>query len=346
MLGDMMKLQDYLYGTLSCDNNRKIGGSKLKVYLTGDIPGKGVEMLKEKGCQVEVFESESPITEEILLKKAKDCHGLVTMIGDPVTEKVVEGAGELKVIANYGVGYDNIAVKKATEKNIRVTNTPGVLHETTADLTFSLILGVMRRTLEADRFLRDGNFKGWKPQLFLGSDVYGKKLGIIGMGEIGSAVAKRAAGFDMEVLYNKRTPLATDEEKRLGVKYAELDHIIENCDIITLHVPLTSETHHLITMDEFKRMKEETFLINTSRGPVVKEDDLVRALEEGEIKGAGLDVFEEEPVVHSGLLDKESCLLLPHIGSASEECRKRMGEIACENVIKVLEGEQPLTPVN
>ncbi|UMZ72648.1 2-hydroxyacid dehydrogenase [Natranaerofaba carboxydovora] len=319
--------------------------TKKKVYITGDIPRNGIDMLREN-YHVEVFDSEAPITEDVLKEKIKGCDGLVSMVGDPVTSDVIEESGNLKVIANYGVGYDNIDVDRATQKGIKVTNTPGVLHETTADLTFSLILGVMRRTVESDKFLRDNNFKGWKPQLFLGNDVYGKRLGIIGMGEIGEAVAKRARGFEMDVLYNKRTPLSGEEENRLGVKYSDIEDIVKTSDIITLHVPLTKETKHLFTKEEFKKMKDDAYLINTARGPVVKEDDLVWALENREIKGAGLDVFEEEPKVHPGLMNREDCVLLPHIGSATEECRQEMAEIACKNVIKVLEGNKPITPVN
>lgn len=318
----------------------------MKVFVTGDIPGGGVDILKGKNYEVEVFVSDVPISEDKLKEKVQDCDGLISMVGDPVTAQVIDSGTRLKVIANYGVGYDNIALEKANEKKIRVTNTPGVLHETTADLTFSMILGLMRRIMEADKFLREGNFRGWKSQLFLGNDVYGKRLGIVGMGEIGTAVAKRAKGFNMEIIYNKRTPLLIEKEKKLGLKYAKLDEIIEESDIISLHVPLTPETYHLITKNEFKRMKNEVLLINTSRGPVVKEDDLVWALQNGEIKGAGLDVFEEEPKVHPGLMGREDCILLPHIGSASKECREKMGEIACENVLKVLNGEEPLTPVN
>lgn len=315
-----------------------------KIFVSGDIPGKGLEMLKEK-YEVEVFIKDRPVSKEELKEKVKDCHGLIAMVGDPVTGEVIEAGENLKVIANYGAGFDNIDIEKAKEKGIEVTNTPGVLHETTADLTFSLILTLMRRIKEADSFLREGNFKGWKPQLFLGEDVYKKTLGIIGMGEIGQAVAKRAYGFEMEVLYNKRIPLGEEEERKLNVKYTGVDEIIETADIISLHVPLTPKTHHLITTKEFSRMKDSAVLINTSRGAVIKEDDLVNALEKGEIAGAALDVFEKEPDLHPGLIDREDCILLPHIGSATRQCRKRMGEIAAENVINVLSGKKPLTPV-
>lgn len=318
--------------------------NKNKVYVTGDIPGEGLRMLREN-FEVEVFVDDAPITEQELKEKIKDCDGLVAMVGDPVTREVIEKSNRLKIIANYGVGYDNIDVDKAREKSIEITNTPGVLHEATADLTFSMILSLMRRTFEADNFLRAGKFKGWKPQLFLGKDIYRKKLGIVGLGEIGEAVAKRARGFDMEIFYNKRTPLPSEKEKELGVKHVELSELIESSDIISLHVPLTTETHHLITKKEFSMMKEQAVLINTSRGPVVKESDLVKALEEGEISGAALDVFEDEPEVHSGLIERDDCILVPHIGSATRECRAEMGEIACKNVLRVLQGESPLTPV-
>ena len=207
------------------------------------------------------------------------------------------------------------------------------------------MLGISRRLKESEEYLRQGKFQGWRPDLLLGDDVHHKTLGIIGMGEIGMEVAKRAQGFNMEVLYNKRTPLSKSQEQEMGVKYADMEELLSSSDFISLHIPLTDKTHHLFGLEEFKQMKNTAYLINTSRGPVVNESVLVEALDQRELTGAALDVFEQEPKVHPGLLDREDCLLVPHIGSATSKCRNEMAEVACKNVKAVLEGEQPPTPV-
>ncbi len=316
-----------------------------KVFVTSNISREGIKLLEDE-FELEFYEHlGKQISEEELVEAAKNSDALVTILSDPVTERVIAAGNKLKIVANCGAGIDNIDVEACREKGITVTNTPGVLHKTTADLTFAMILGISRRITEAEKFLRAGNFAGWKPDLLLGSDIHGKKLGIIGMGEIGKTVAKRAQGFEMEVSYYKRTPLSTQEEKELNCQYAEFDTLIKNSDYISLHVPLTKETHYMIDDREFDLMKDSAYLINSARGPVVNESALVSALEEKKIAGAALDVFEEEPKVHSGLLEREDCLLLPHIGSASRECRDSMAVLTCENVRNVLKGDEPKTPV-
>ncbi|OWZ83805.1 2-hydroxyacid dehydrogenase [Natranaerobius trueperi] len=317
-----------------------------KVFITSNIPKAGLSLLKDK-FQLTFHEPlDRQITEEELIEASKNHDAIITILSDPVTERVISAGGDkLKIVANYGAGFNNIDIDTCKKRNVQATNTPGVLHKTTADLTFAMILSIARRLKESEQFLRDGNFGGWKPDLFLGSDIHNKTLGIIGLGEIGQEVAKRAKGFNMKTLYYKRTQLSQKEEQELNVNYASFEHILSESDFLSLHVPLTEKTHHLISKDEFVKMKNDAFLINTSRGPVVDESALVKALETNQIRGAALDVFEEEPKVHNGLLNREDCLLLPHIGSATQKCRDDMSILTCKNVLAVLEGKEPLTPV-
>ena len=319
-----------------------------KIYVTSNIPKAGLTLL-ETNFDIEFhYPLEKQISEEELIEAAKSYDGIITLLSDPVTEKVAAAGntGNLKIIANYGAGYDNIDVKACKDNNIRVTNTPGVLHHTTADLTFALLLGIARRLNESEDFLRAGKFNGWKPDLLLGEDIHHKTLGIIGMGEIGQEVAKRAQGFHINTLYHKRTPLSTEKEQELNITYADFDDLIKESDFISLHVPYTEQTHHLISEREFDLMKDGAYLINTARGPVVDEAALVKALEGQKIQGAALDVFEEEPKVHPGLLDRKDCLIVPHIGSATRKCREDMAILACKNVKAVLAGKEPPTPVD
>jgi glyoxylate reductase len=257
----------------------------------------------------------------------------------------MEAAGDgLKVIANMAVGYDNVDVEAAKERGIVVTNTPGVLDETTADTAFMLLLAAARRLGESERTLRAGDWEWWGPKLFVGVDVWGKKLGIVGMGRIGQAVAKRGRGFGMEVLYHNRSR-NEEAERELDARYADLDELLETADFVSIHTPLTDETRHLIGPEELDKMKPTAVLVNTSRGQVVDEGALADALSEGHIFAAGLDVYEEEPEVHPKLLQLENAVLAPHIGSGSQETRDRMAVLAAENVVAVLAGEGPKTPV-
>ncbi|MEN3185613.1 MAG: D-glycerate dehydrogenase [Atribacterota bacterium] len=319
---------------------------RFKVFVTRAIPQEGLEILG-RFCEVEVNHLPGPISREMLLEKVRGKHGLLSLLTDTIDREVMEAAsGTLRVISNYAAGFNNIDLREATRRGIMVTNTPGVLTETTADLTFALLLGVARRIVEGDMLVRSGKFIGWDPLLFLGEDVYGKTLGIVGLGRIGKAVARRASGFAMQIVYYSRKRLPGEEEKSLGIQYMELPALLQHADFVTLHVPLTEATYHLIGERELAMMKRSAYLINTSRGPVVDEKALVRALREGVIRGAALDVFEREPEVERALLTLPNVVLTPHIGSASLTTRTRMAMMAADNLVKALQGEVPQYLVN
>ena len=314
-----------------------------KVLVTREIPAAGIRPLEE--FDVTVL-SEAPPERADLLEAASGAEGVLSTVTEKIDGTFMDAAGEgLKVIANMAVGYDNVDVEAAKARGVVVTNTPGVLDETTADVAFMLLLAAARRLGESERVLRAGRWEWWGPKLFMGPDVWGKKLGIVGLGRIGQAVARRARGFDMEILYYNRSRREEAEEE-LGASYLELDELLETADFITLHTPLTDETRHLIDAPELERMKPEAVLVNTSRGPVVDEAALADALAEGRIFAAGLDVYEEEPKVHPKLLELENVVLAPHIGSGSIETRVKMAVLAAENLAAVLRGEQPKTLVS
>jgi len=318
----------------------------MKVYITRRIPQPGIDMIV-KEHEVEINPYDRVLTREELLKAVKGKDGILTLLTDRIDTAVFDAAGpQLKVVSNYAVGYDNIDVNEATRRRIVVTNTPGVLTETTADLAWTLIMSVARRIVEADRFTRAGRYDGWAPMLFLGQDIFGKTLGIIGMGRIGQAVARRAKGFNMKVIYNDLKRIPEELEKELNATFVSLDELLENSDFVSLHTFLSPETHHLINEDRLKKMKKTAYLINTSRGPVVDESALVKALKEGWIAGAGLDVYEFEPKLTPGLVECENTVLLPHIASASVETRTKMATMAAENLLAVLANKRPPNPVN
>jgi glyoxylate reductase len=271
---------------------------------------------------------------------------LLSMGGDPLSAEVLEAGKNLKVVANNAVGFNNIDVAAATRLKIAVTNTPDVLTDTTADLTFALILGVARRIAEADRYVRTGKWMGWTPRLMIGGDVHGKTLGIIGLGRIGSAVARRGQGFNMRILYHDIRRLDPAVEQQHQLQFFSLRDLLQASDFVTLHVPLTRETRHLIGAEELGLMKKTAYLINASRGPVVEEKALVQALQAGTLAGAGLDVFEAEPKVTPELLSMDNVLLLPHIGSATDETREKMVMVAVQNILAVLRGEIPPNILN
>jgi glyoxylate reductase len=314
-----------------------------KVLVTREIPAAGLRPLEE--FDVTVL-SEAPPERADLLEAASGAEGVLSTVTEKIDGTFMDAAGEgLKVIANMAVGYDNVDVEAAKARGVVVTNTPGVLDETTADVAFMLLLAAARRLGESERVLRAGRWEWWGPKLFMGPDVWGKKLGIVGLGRIGKAVARRARGFDMKILYHNRSRREEAEEE-LGASYLELDELLETADFITLHTPLTDETRHLIDAPALERMKPEAVLVNTSRGPVVDEAALADALAEGRIFAAGLDVYEEEPKVHPKLLELENVVLAPHIGSGSIETRGKMAVLAAENLAAVLRGEQPKTLVS
>ena len=314
-----------------------------KVLVTREIPEAGLRLLE--GFDVTVL-SEAPPERGELLEAASGSEGVLSTVTEKIDGEFMDAAGDgLMIVANLAVGYDNVDVEAANERGVIVTNTPGVLDETTADVAFMLLLAAARRLGESERTLRAGKWEWWGPKLFMGPDVWGKKLGIIGLGRIGQAVARRAKGFDMEILYHNRSR-KEEAERELGARYMDLDELLETADFVTIHTPLTDETRHLISSAELERMKSEAVLVNTSRGPVVDEGALADALSEGRIFAAGLDVYEVEPKVHPKLLGLENVVLAPHIGSGSIETRNKMAVLAAENLAAVLRCEQPKTPVN
>ena len=314
-----------------------------KVLVTREIPEAGLEPLE--GLDVTVL-SELPPGRDELLEAARGVDGVLSTLTEQIDAGFINAAGDrLKVIANMAVGYDNVDLKAANERGIIVTNTPEVLNETTADTAFMLMLAAARRLGEGERIVRSGRWEAWGPKMLLGPDVWGKRLGVLGFGRIGRAVARRAKGFGMEICYWSRSRKEEAEEE-LGARYLELNELFETCDFFSIHTPLTEETTHLIGAEELRKMKRNAVLVNTSRGPVVNEDALAEALEDERIFAAGLDVYEEEPKVHPKLLELENVVLAPHIGCASIETRNKMAVTAGEDLRAALRGEQPKNPVN
>lgn len=314
-----------------------------KVVVTREIPEAGLHLLED--FDVTVL-SEQPPEREELLEAVEGAAGILSILTEKIDAELMDAAGgDLGVVANMAVGYDNVDVEAATERGVVVTNTPGVLEETTADIAFMLLLAAARRLGEGERLVRSGNWDAWGPKQLTGPDVWGKTLGVVGFGGIGQAVARRARGFGMDVLYTARSR-KEDAEAEIGARHAELEDLLRGSDFVTLHTPLTEETHHLIGEKELRLMKPEAVLVNTARGPVVDEAALAEALAENRIFAAGLDVYEEEPEVHPKLLELENVVLAPHLGSASIETRDRMAALAAENLRAVLEGESPESPVN
>ncbi len=310
-----------------------------EILVTRRLPEEGMQML-EGTCRIRLWDEDRPMPAEELKKRAAGVEGIVCILSDPMGRDVMDAAGpDLKVISTMAVGHDNIDVAEATKRGIRVGHTPGVLTEATADLTWALILSLSRRILEGDRMVREGRFVGWGPTLLMGGDFYDRTLGIIGMGRIGGAVARRAFGFGMKVLYYNRNRLPEEEEG--GASYAYLSTLIENSDYISIHAPLNEESRHLIGAAELSRMKSTAYLINVGRGPVVDEAALVEALRNREIAGAAFDVYENEPELTPGLAGLDNVVLAPHLGSASVETRSRMAIMTAENLLSGLQ-EKPL----
>jgi glyoxylate reductase len=317
-----------------------------KVFVTRQIPEAGIKLLREKGFEVEVSDFDGVLPREKLLEKVKGSDAILSLLTDKVNDELFDAAGpQLKIVANYAVGYDNIDVPAATKRNIIITNTPGVLTESVAEHAIALMFALAHRIVESDQFMRDGKFDGWAPMMFLGNDLVGKTLGLIGLGRIGADVAQRMTdGFKMKLVYYdiKRNE---ELEKKLKLEYKDLDSLLKESDFISIHVPSTPETKHLINTERLKIMKPTAYLINTARGPVVDEVALVEALKNGTIRAAGLDVYEKEPEMAPGLKDLPNTVLTPHTASATEETRGAMSELAAKNIIEVLEGRAPLTPV-
>ncbi|ASI98651.1 glyoxylate reductase [Thermococcus celer] len=319
-----------------------------KVLVTRRIPENGLELLREH-FDVEVWEDEREIPREVLLERVRDVDALVTMVSERIDAELMDSAPKLRMVANYAVGYDNIDVEEATRRGIYVTNTPDVLTNATADFAWALLLATARRLVEADAFTRSGEWKrrgvAWHPLMFLGRDVYGKTIGIVGLGRIGKAIARRAGGFGMRILYNSRTR-KPEAEKELGAEFRSLEGLLRESDFVVLAVPLTEETYHLINEERLRLMKRTAILVNIARGKVVDTKALVKALKEGWIAGAGLDVYEEEPYYNGELFAMENVVLAPHIGSATHGAREGMAELVAVNLIAFKNGEIPPTLVN
>lgn len=317
----------------------------MKIFITRPIPEAGIKMLKDKSYDVVVNEAaqDRPATKEELLEGAKGVDAVLSVLTDKISVEIMDaGLPTLKVIGNFAVGFDNVDLEAAKQKNIMVTNTPGVLTDTVAEHTFALMLAIAHRVSEADRFSRAGKYKAWGPKLLLGADVSGKILGVVGLGRIGSRVAHHAVnGFGMKVLYTDPKP-NLDFEKQYGAEFVEkIENLLPRCDFVSIHVPLLDSTHHLMNESKLKMMKKTAYLINTSRGPIVDEKALAKALKEGQIKGAAIDVFEFEPEITPELKDLDNIILTPHIASATEETRNKMAELAAVNIIEALEGRTP-----
>lgn len=321
----------------------KGGRPMKKVLVTREIPREGIELL-EKHFEVKVNKEDRPMTKEELYKAAKECDAVLTQLTDKIDGEFLDECSNIKICANYAVGYDNFDVKAANERGVILTNTPDVLSETTAELAWALLMSVSRRIVTADKYLREGNWKQFKPTLLLGQDLYGKTLGILGAGRIGKAFVKKSLGYAMNIIYHNRS---RDElfEKKYGAKWVSMQELYEKSDILSIHVPLTKETHHIVDKQAFKSMKANTILINTARGSVIDQEALINALNNNLIWGAGLDVFEDEPKVPQELVEMDNVVLTPHIGSASMETRTGMGILAAKNIVEVLEGREPLTKV-
>ena len=319
--------------------------SKPLVYLTRLIPDAGLDLLVRAGCQLRINQKARGLSEEELCAAASDADAMICQLADGISASVLKQlAPKCKIVATCAVGYDNIDVAAAKQHNIVISNTPDVLTNATADLTWALLLATARRLGEGERLVRAGAWRGWEMMQLMGADVFGRSLGLIGAGRIGQAVAKRATGFDMKIRYVARSE--KPEMTALGAERVDLNTLLTDSDFVSLHTALTPETHHLINAKAFDALKPGAILINTARGSVVDQVEMIQALRDGRLAAAGLDVFDGEPAIPNELLEMDNVVLLPHIGSATVTTRTRMAEIAAENVIGVLAGKPATTPVN
>ncbi len=317
---------------------------KPKIFVTRLLPKQAMDKLEEV-FEVKVNPEDRVLSKSEIIDGTKWCDVLLCLLTDTIDEEILFANPKLKGISNYAVGFNNTDVKAATRRKIPVCNTPGVLTETTADMTWALIFANARRIVESDKFNRAGKFKSWGPMFFLGNDIFGKTLGIIGAGRIGTTVAKRAIGFNMKVLYSDNYP-NKEIERSVAAKKVEIEYLLKQSDFVSIHVPLLPETINLIGEKELKMMKKSAYLINTSRGPVIDEKVLIKALKENWIAGAGLDVYTNEPEMTEGLAECENAVLTPHTASATIETRTKMGILAAENAIAIIQGKKPKHIVN
>lgn len=318
---------------------------KPKIFLTRPIPPESMELLKRES-ELTYNSDDRVLSREELIAGLAGQDGLLCTLMDGIDGELLDTNPELKIVANYAVGYNNIDIAAATARNIPVTNTPGVLTDSTADMAWALMFAIGRRVVEGDQLVRSRNWQGWGPLQLLGQDITGATLGLIGLGRIGKAMAQRARGFDMKVLYWNRTRLSAAEEDALGITYGSRDEVLAQSDFISLHVALTTDTTHLIDAAGLAAMKPTAYLINTARGPVVDEKALVEALKSGSIGGAGLDVFENEPLLEPELYDLPNVVIPPHLGSATIGTRTKMGQMAAENCLAACRGKRPPNLVN
>lgn len=305
-----------------------------------------VRAILDQQFEMEYWNERDHISRADLLKKVAGKEALICLIPQKVNEELLAAAPDLRIVATVSVGYDHIDVPACTRRKVLVTNTPGVLDDTTADFAWTLLMAISRRLVEGDSWARSGTWPGWDLDQLCGGDVSGKTLGIIGFGRIGQRVAQRACGFQMRVIYNSRTRASLEVEKELKAEFRDPDRLLREADFVTLHVPLNAETRHLISKDAFEKMKRTTFLINTTRGPVVDESALVEALESRKIAGAALDVYEHEPNIHPGLLSRRDVILAPHLGSATVETRTKMAMMAAQNAVALFDGRRPPNALN
>jgi glyoxylate reductase len=317
-----------------------------KIVVTGKIPNAGLEVLRQAGLDPQAWSQDVAMTREELLKQVQGAEILVTLLTEKVDSELLDAAGsQLKAVCNVAVGYNNIDVAACKARGVTVTNTPGVLTDATADIALALILMVTRRLAEGERVIRSKTPWQWGMHYMLGTGVTNRVLGVVGMGAIGIATARRAKACGMSVVYHSRSEIDSKIASELGAKKVSLDELLSGSDVVSIHCPSNESTHHLIGAPQFKKMKPTAFLVNTARGPIVDEQALVDALKAKEIAGAGLDVFEFEPKINEGLLDRDDVVLIPHLGSATTETRDAMAMLAASNAVAIASGKSPLTPV-
>jgi glyoxylate reductase len=318
-----------------------------RVVVTGRIPQLGLQLLEASGHEVIAWDHDTPISRDELLRRVAGADAIVSLLTEKVDAELLDAAGaQLRSVCNVAVGYNNIDVAACRERGVLATNTPGVLTDATADIAMALVLMSTRRLAEGERLIRSGEPWQWGMFMMLGTSIQGARLGIVGMGQIGAALARRARPFGMTIAYSNRRPVDAALATELDAVHLSLDELLTTSDVVSLHCPYSADTHHLISTSQLQSMKSSAFLINTARGPVVDEAALVDALERGEIAGAGLDVFEREPDVHAGLLGRDDVVLIPHLGSATVETRTAMATLAARNALAVLDGHPPLTPIS
>jgi glyoxylate reductase len=317
----------------------------MKVFITRDIPKEAIDLLKQEKINVKVYKKDKTISRKELRKEVKDADGIISLLTEKFDKELIDEITRCKIISNFAVGYNNIDVGYAKEKNIIVTNTPDVLTDSTADLAMALILACSRRITEGEKLVREKKFKGWKPNLLLGIELKDKVIGIIGAGRIGTETAYRVKSFKTKIIYFDRNN-NNELEKNTGAERVSLEELLTKADIISIHLPLNDKTYHILDKEKLKLIKSTGIIVNTSRGEIIDEKELIKLLKKKKIFSAGLDVYENEPEINPALLKLKNVVLLPHIGSATKEARTAMALIAAKNVIEVLNGRGALTPVN